>query len=87
MFLLLKDDDLIKRINDLQNGKENADETMHVLEPPSKKAKSANSSKVKVEVEDQDYLRMPNSRGQMNWNKIAINDLIECHQLAQEVRQ
>ena len=60
---------------------------MDVSEPPSKKAKTVNSSKVKVEVEDQDNLRMPNSRGQMNWNKIAINDLIECHQLAQEVRK
>ena len=59
------------------------------MDPPaSKKAKIAgvSVSKVKIEAEiDPESLRMPNSRGQMNWNKIAINDLLECHLLAQEV--
>ena len=79
------DEDLIKRIKDLISGD---DKSMSVEPPASKKAKIAgvSVSKVKIEAEiDPESLRMPNSRGQMNWNKIAINDLLECHQLAQEV--
>ena len=79
------DEDLIKRIKDLINGD---DKSISVEPPASKKAKisGVSVSKVKIEAEiDPESLRMPNSRGQMNWNKIAINDLLECHLLAQEV--
>ena len=83
------DEDLIKRIKDLINGGISGDDKSTSVEPPaSKKAKIAgvSVSKVKIEAEiDPESLRMPNSRGQMNWNKIAINDLLECHLLAQEV--
>ena len=83
------DEDLIKRIKDLINGGISGDDKSISVEPPaSKKAKIAgvSVSKVKIEAEiDPESLRMPNSRGQMNWNKIAINDLLECHLLAQEV--
>ena len=84
------DEDLIKRIKDLINGGISCDDNKSIsMEPPaSKKAKIAgvSVSKVKIEAEiDPESLRMPNSRGQMNWNKIAINDLLECHTLAQEV--
>merc|ERR1712083_18984 len=78
------DEDLIKRIKNLQNGNENLDEnSATILEPPNKKTKIINNaSKVKIEMNtDQDSLRMPNSRGQMNWNKTAINDLINVTNL------
>jgi hypothetical protein len=83
------DEDLIKRIKDLINGGIIGDDkSISVEAPASKKAKisGVSVSKVKIEAEiDPESLRMPNSRGQMNWNKIAINDLLECHLLGQEV--
>ena len=92
------DEDLIKRIKDLRDGDENLDinaADTSILDQPSaaKRAKISNatnapagSTKIKLEIlEDQDYVRMPNSRGQMNWNKIAIRDLLECHLSAQQV--
>ena len=76
----------MKRIKDLINGGVGGDDKSMLEPPASKKAKIAPVSKVKIEAEiDPESLRMPNSRGQMNWNKIAINDLLECHLLAQEV--
>ena len=88
------DEDLIKRIKDLRDGDENLDADASILEQPpaAKRAKISNaaaaasaSAKIKLDIEDQDYIRMPNSRGQMNWNKIAIRDLLECHLSAQQV--
>ena len=32
---------------------------------------------------DLETVRKPNSRGQMNWNKLAITDLLDCHKSAQ----
>ena len=66
------DDDLIKRIDDLEHGestKENFD-TSPPGPPPAKKAKKAITN---------ENLRQPNSRGQVTWNKVAIRDLLQCH--------
>ena len=53
---------------------------------PSKKMKLDHTTKIikveKVE-EDPETTRKPNSRGQMNWNRQAITDLLDCHKSSQ----
>ena len=39
--------------------------------------------KVEKVEEDPETTRKPNSRGQMNWNRQAITDLLDCHKAAQ----
>ena len=39
--------------------------------------------KVEKVEEDPETTRKPNSRGQMNWNRQAITDLLDCHKSSQ----
>ena len=79
------DDDLIRRIKDLLIAKENNEELS--FEPMAKRPKMMINATKKEPMDntdfDQEHVRKPNSKGQMNWNQIAIQDLINCHAAAQ----
>ena len=69
------DENLSRKIHDLILNPSEELET-----PVSKRSKKAKTEPTEP---DFDSLRKPNARGQMNWNKIAIRDLLQCHHSAQ----
>ena len=74
------DDDLIKKINEALVVKDEDVNEAFFQGPAAKKIKME-TKVIKSEPEDPDTIRKPNSRGQMNWNKQAITDLLECHKV------
>ena len=74
------DDDLIKKINEALVVKDEDVSEAFFQGPAAKKIKME-TKVIKSEPEDPDTIRKPNSRGQMNWNKQAITDLLECHKV------
>ena len=70
----VSDESLLRRIHDLIYNKDSEE-----FEP--KKSSGAAKKSLRSE-DDLDSQRRPNNRGQMNWNKVAINDLLQCHNSA-----
>ena len=86
----VSDENLLRRIHDLIYNKDSDDIPVGVTGPNawseryttnSKKSNGGKKSSKDI-LEDLDSQRRPNGRGQMNWNKVAINDLLQCHNSA-----